>query len=461
MSAAGDASYRRYRRRILGWGAVGLVVVFVVGAVVTTTRVEDDLEGQVIGILNDAGIAGTRVTFSGQDGELTCATALPDPDTIVDRATAVRGVRSIELADGCIASGDAGIDGAADEPPTGDGSDTADIDDGDADETAGSADATTDGGTLADGDGDTGPVDGAGEGAEVVADQTVLELIATDPQFSALDQAVQAAGLAALAVGADPYTAFAPSNEAFERLTPAEAGALNADPELFAAVLENHVAVERYRLAELPDGPLTMLGGGDVVVEHGSGAVDGAEMVTLTSGAITATVTDGDLVMTDGTLHVVDRLLFPDDLDLGLGDDRPTTTEPAGDDPGDDPGARAAALQIDLDGVVAATRIGFAPGSTEVSPLSGPTFARVAEAIEGRPGLVVVVRGHTDSGGSDVANLFVSQARAEAVVDALVARGVPRTRLIARGVGATEPVEIEGVEDPVASRRVDFVVETE
>jgi outer membrane protein OmpA-like peptidoglycan-associated protein len=417
MSADGEQSYRRYRRRILGWGAVALVAVFAVGSIVSLTRVEDDLEGQVVDQLDHAGIAGVRVSFSGQDGRLACTTPLPDGEAVVDAGMDVRGVRRLELDDSCVAAGRTGV-----------GSD--------------------------------------GDRSELVpADQTVLELIATDPQFSALDQAVRAAGLAALTVGAEPYTAFAPSNEAFEALTPAEAGALNADPELITKVLENHVVAEQLSVAELPEGPLTMLGGDEVIVHKGAGP-DGP--VTLTSGDVTATVIDPDLVLADGTVHVVDRLLIPEGLDLvadavGAGPSS-TVAEAQGAGSADDPGSlarRSAALQIDLAGVVRATPIGFAPDSTEVSALSGPTLDRVAAAIEARPGVTVVVRGHTDSGNSDLANLYVSTARAEAVVDALVARGVPAERLRAEGLGATEPVLVDGVEDPVASRRVDFAVETE
>ena len=94
-----------------------------------------------------------------------------------------------------------------------------------------------------------------------------------------------------------------------------------------------------------------------------------------------------------------------------------------------------------------------------MSFLSASTLDRVAAAIVGRPGSTVVVRGHTDSGGADLANLFVSAARAEAVVEQLVLRGVPRSRLRAEGVGATEPVLVGDVEDRDASRRVDFLVE--
>lgn len=443
MSADGDASYRRYRRRILGWGAVALVAVFVVGAIVTTTRVEDDLEAQIIEQLDEAEIAGVRVSFSGQDGRLVCADALADPDAVLAAADDVRGIRRVALDDSCLGASEDTEAGSADDRSS----------------TSGASDGTVVGSVGTTETTDTSTDAGSDATVAQVSDETVLELIASDPQFSALDRAVRSAGLGALAEGADPYTAFAPSNEAFEALTPAEAGALNADPELFAAVLANHVVVEPLLVADLADGPLEMLGGEQVTVATG-------DDVTLTSGDVVAAVIDGDLVLADGIVHVVDRLLLPVGLELGLAPDggAPDDTDDA-DDPGSDSGALAgqpaAALQIDLDGVVTATRIGFAPGSTELSFLSGPTIDRAAEAIIGRPGVTVAVRGHTDSGGSDTANLLVGQARAQAVVDALVDRGVPATRLVAVGVGAIEPVLVDGVEDPVASRRVDFVVETE
>lgn len=416
-----DVSYRRYRRRILGWGAAALLIVFTVGAVVTTTRVEDDLEGRVVAELDDAGIGGVRVSFSGQDGVLTCASALEMPaavaalDQVAAEATSLRGVRTIEVADGCRAVGSGP--------------------DNDADPTVETADPTVDASAAA----TTEPP--SITAADPLPDQSIIDLIATDPRFSALDRAIDAIDLASLAdVG--PVTFFAPSNEAFEALTADEAGRLDADPELVAAILSQHVLTDAQMVDDLADGALETVGGSNVQVTR-----RGDDEVMLSSAGTTATITDADLVTTDGVVHVVDGLLVPARMRL----------EPV--DPEVEAASRTAALQIDLDGIVAATRIGFAPGSTEVSFLSAPTLDRAAAAIVGRPGSTVIVRGHTDSGGTDLANLFASSARAEAVVEQLVLRGVPGSRLRAEGVGATEPVLVGDIEDNDASRRVDFLVE--
>ncbi|MFM2416578.1 MAG: hypothetical protein RL385_1301, partial [Pseudomonadota bacterium] len=52
----------------------------------------------------------------------------------------------------------------------------------------------------------------------------------------------------------------------------------------------------------------------------------------------------------------------------------------------------------------------------------------------------VEVRGHTDDSGDEAKNQALSEARAQAVVDMLVSLGVARTRLEAKGFGASEPV---------------------
>ena len=90
-----------------------------------------------------------------------------------------------------------------------------------------------------------------------------------------------------------------------------------------------------------------------------------------------------------------------------------------------------------------------------------PVLAQVANMLISHPDLVkVVVEGHTDNVGDLAYNHALSQRRAEAVVRALVVRGVARELLVARGYGAQRPVS--GNEDDAGramNRRVAFTVE--
>jgi outer membrane protein OmpA-like peptidoglycan-associated protein len=56
------------------------------------------------------------------------------------------------------------------------------------------------------------------------------------------------------------------------------------------------------------------------------------------------------------------------------------------------------------------------------------------------PELVIEVSGHTDNKGNDAANMTLSQARSQSVVTALLKKGVPKEKLIAKGYGETAPV---------------------
>ena len=85
----------------------------------------------------------------------------------------------------------------------------------------------------------------------------------------------------------------------------------------------------------------------------------------------------------------------------------------------------------------------FASGSADLDPVYNETMRRVAQAI----GLVtgqIAVAGHTDSQAIRSlrfpSNQALSQARADAVADALVAAGVSRDRLQVSGYGETQPV---------------------
>ena len=69
------------------------------------------------------------------------------------------------------------------------------------------------------------------------------------------------------------------------------------------------------------------------------------------------------------------------------------------------------------------------------------------------------IGGHTDSQGGEELNLGLSQSRAEAVLDALLARSVPTSALTARGYGESSPIASnESDAGREANRRIEFTL---
>ncbi len=125
--------------------------------------------------------------------------------------------------------------------------------------------------------------------------------------------------------------------------------------------------------------------------------------------------------------------------------------------------ADAAALGNGLkaSGHVAVYGINFDTNKSEVKPDSKPALDEIARLLKQDPTLKLKVVGHTDMTGLFDANMRLSQARAEAVVQALVAQyGVATARLKGFGVGPLAPVASNDVEEGRAkNRRVELVKE--
>lgn len=82
----------------------------------------------------------------------------------------------------------------------------------------------------------------------------------------------------------------------------------------------------------------------------------------------------------------------------------------------------------------------FASGQATLTASAAGSVRALAEYLKAMPGAKVRIDGHTDSQGAADANLKLSQRRADAVRDALVAAGVPRSSIQAAGHGAAQPV---------------------
>lgn len=125
--------------------------------------------------------------------------------------------------------------------------------------------------------------------------------------------------------------------------------------------------------------------------------------------------------------------------------------------------ADAAAMAADLKstGHIALYGIYFDTNKAEVKPESRPALVEIAKLLKADPALKLKVVGHTDMSGGFEANMKLSQARGEAVVQALVAQhGIAAARLKGHGVGPLCPVASNDTEEGRAkNRRVELVKE--
>ncbi|MBM3311610.1 MAG: OmpA family protein [Candidatus Aminicenantes bacterium] len=102
--------------------------------------------------------------------------------------------------------------------------------------------------------------------------------------------------------------------------------------------------------------------------------------------------------------------------------------------------------------------INFETGKSEVKPESGPTVDEIVALMKANPGLKLSIEGHTDSVGDPASNKTLSEARAKAVLAAVVKGGVDASRLGAVGWGQEKPVADNRTEEGRAkNRRVEIV----
>lgn len=108
--------------------------------------------------------------------------------------------------------------------------------------------------------------------------------------------------------------------------------------------------------------------------------------------------------------------------------------------------------------IVIMERVEFATGKSAIRASSSDLLDEVAETFLKHPEILrVEVQGHTDNRGGADLNRRLSKARAEAVVDALVNRGVERSRLSAKGFGPDRPIATNDTPDGrQKNRRVQF-----
>ncbi|MEB2310523.1 MAG: OmpA family protein [Sorangiineae bacterium] len=92
--------------------------------------------------------------------------------------------------------------------------------------------------------------------------------------------------------------------------------------------------------------------------------------------------------------------------------------------------------------IVILDKVQFKTGSAEILPQSNAILDAVASTLEGHPEFKIIeIAGHADERSSDAHNLKLTKDRAHAVVEAVVRRGIARSRLVSQGYGEYCPLD--------------------
>ena len=102
-------------------------------------------------------------------------------------------------------------------------------------------------------------------------------------------------------------------------------------------------------------------------------------------------------------------------------------------------------------------KITFNPASSTFEDDAVETMDAIADVLRECEGIRVEISGHTDSQGRETMNQRLSQARADAVLNAILARRVLGAGLVAKGYGESHPVATnDTAEGREANRRIEF-----
>ncbi|ALD22694.1 hypothetical protein AM218_09025 [Hymenobacter sp. DG25A] len=146
-------------------------------------------------------------------------------------------------------------------------------------------------------------------GAMMTPDKDIVVNASASNEHSTLVSAIKAADLVAILQGPGPFTVFAPTNAAFDKLP---AGTLNtllmpANKAKLSTILTYHVVPGRLMAADLKDGQVLTTVEGENLTVHRMGDM---VMIHDAKGGM-ANVTIPNVVSSNGITHVVDSVLMP------------------------------------------------------------------------------------------------------------------------------------------------------
>lgn len=163
---------------------------------------------------------------------------------------------------------------------------------------------------------DEGSTDAMMDSAETAEPGTVVDVAVGNPDFSTLVTAVTAADLGATLAGEGPFTVFAPTNAAFDKVDPDTLSAL-LTPEKkddLTGLLTYHVVAGKLMAADVVKAITD--GGGTATLTTVQGAplkatLDGDSVILEDAAGGKSTVIMTDVDASNGVIHAIDTVVMP------------------------------------------------------------------------------------------------------------------------------------------------------
>ncbi|HSW59615.1 MAG TPA: OmpA family protein [bacterium] len=116
-------------------------------------------------------------------------------------------------------------------------------------------------------------------------------------------------------------------------------------------------------------------------------------------------------------------------------------------------------IEVKKNEIVVKSKIFFALNKDIIQTRSFSTLDEVVEILNSNPEISMIIEGHTDSQGNRIANIDLSQRRADSVMKYIVSKGISSERLTAKGFGPDQPIAFgKSAKDHEQNRRVEFKV---
>lgn len=146
--------------------------------------------------------------------------------------------------------------------------------------------------------------------------QNIVEVASSNPDFSTLVTAVKAAGLVETLSGAGPFTVFAPTNAAFDKLPAGTVDGLLKPESLdkLKSVLTYHVVSGKFDAAAVIDAINKNNGKYSVITVQGEKidlSLKGDKVMLTDAKGGTATVVMADVPASNGVIHAIDTVVMP------------------------------------------------------------------------------------------------------------------------------------------------------